>query len=572
MAYIAPNTDIILCKGIPFDATYANTASFASAQAAYTYFYSKRYLVLPANSYQRVELGKLRIACTMEQAIQCNYLMFRNTSFENKWFYAFITGWNYVNNITTEITYQIDVFHTFWNDVNVLQVFVEREHSVTDAIGDNLVEENLATGEYLLDGYSFDSLGEDMAIVFWSTFRSEYDANTPYTDPVTGITWNGTWTYFDADNGYWANRCYNGLYPAAFHCTLGGSELINSWIAQMSPTRYESIQSCTLMPWASIQYVNSGLDTYFHDISKSTHFALLHRSDNATIKNNKLYTFPYTFLYVTAFNGVNATYRYEFFNTPNYPDYCEFNIIGDVSPNPSQCAVPLAYKGLGINADEMITLDGFPQISWNTDSFKAWLAQSASSIASVAIGVAGAAVTGGTSLLASAAPVHPYAHRPGSHAAFTDTANQKLNLGGTISDVVSSSGITSVLTGISDLLVGGVLAYMTPPQARGNNGKFLMQKCALNHFGFYNKHILPEYVTIIDDYFNMFGYATRKVKYPNLSSRPYWNYVKTIGKTVDGVSIPEPYLDEINNAFNRGITIWHNPDNVGNYTLDNRPT
>ena len=152
MAYIAPNTDIILCRGVPFDASYANTSDFASPTAAYNYFYSKRYVTIPVNSYQRIEKGKLRIACTMEQAIQCNYLMFKNTNFENKWIYAFITGWNYINNITTEITYQIDVFHTFWNDVNLLQVFVEREHSSTDLIGENLMPEVLEQGEYVVDG------------------------------------------------------------------------------------------------------------------------------------------------------------------------------------------------------------------------------------------------------------------------------------------------------------------------------------------------------------------------------------------------------------------------------------
>lgn len=557
MATIMPNTSIILCKDVPLDATYEHTVSFANATAEYDYFYSKRFVVVEENSYQRVLENKLRIACTMEQAIQCNYMMFKNTNFENKWIYAFITGWQYINNVTTEITYEIDVFQTFWNDTRLLNVFVEREHSATDNIGDNLVEEGLATGEYMLDGYVADEYAEDIAIVFWCTFVSEYTGTYP----------NGSWSFSDV-TGYYQNRTFNGLYPIAFRNTTTGAEQIANWLSNVPATRYAGIISCVMTPRASIIYADDTLDSYYVDISKQTHLSYLRRSDGQQIKNKKLYTSPYTLLYVTAYNGVNATYAYEYFNYPDFPDVVQFNIIGDISPDPSQCAIPLAYKGVGINADEMITLTGFPQVSWNQDAFKAWLAQNASNIASVAIGLAGAVATGGASLAAAAAPVHPYAHRPGSHAYFNDVANQRLNLGGNASSIASD---ISPVSGVTSLLIGGIQAWNTAPQARGNNGKYLMHKAMLDHFGFYNKHIRPEYVTIIDDYFNMFGYATRRVKIPNLASRPYWNYVKTIGHTVDGISVPDPFIQIMNNAFNKGITIWHNPDNVGNYTLNNSP-
>lgn len=556
MAYIAPNTWITLCSNVPLDNSYDHQLTFASVSAQRSYFLSKKVVELSANSYQRVMSNKLRIACTMAQAVQCNYLYFSNDSFENKWFYAFITGWEYINNVTTEITYEIDVFQSFWFDVDLKPCFVEREHSNTDNIGENLVEEGLATGDYILGGYSTDPYAENVNVVFWCTFPCSYDDQTD------------TWTFESAPVIYFQNRCYNGLYPVSFPCNTGGATKAAHWLATMPATYYQGIVSASLIPQASIVYESQGLDAYFHDISKSQHFALLQRSDGQPIKNKKLFTSPYTELYVTCFNGVNATYAYEHFNTPNYPDTCEFNIIGDVSPDPSQCIIPLYYKGVNINADEMLTLSGFPQISWSTDTFKAWLAQNASNIASVAIGLAGAVATGGATLATAAAPVHPYAHRPGSHANFSDIANQKLNLGDTLSDMGSS---ISPISGITSLLVGGIMAWNTPAQARGNNGKYLMHKAILDHFGFYNKHIKPEYVTIIDDYFNMFGYATRRVKIPNITGRPYWNYVKTQGIVLDIANAPQPYIQKMIDCFNRGITFWHNPANVGRYDLNNSP-
>lgn len=564
-----PTTEIVLCRNVPLDNSYDHQITFATKQAQVAYFYSTAYKVIPENSYQRVMLNRLRIQCSIGEAMSCNYLYFSNNSHENKTIYAFITGWEYVNEVTTEITYEIDVFQTFWFDIHIQPSFVEREHSITDEIGDNLVEEGLATGEYMLDGYVADEYADDIAIVFWCTFTSTYvDPTTG--DPVPWGTPNAEWR-FTPCTGYYQNRTFNGLCPMAFRNTTTGAEEIASWLAAVTPSNYSNILSCVMMPRASILYADDTLDSYFVDISKATHLSYLQRSDGQQIKNKKLYTSPYTELYVTAFNGVNATYAYEYFNYPDFPDVVQFNIIGDVSPDPSQCAVPIAYKGVGINADEMITLTGFPQVSWNQDAFKAWLAQNASNIASVAIGIAGAVATGGATLATAAAPHHPYFARPGSHAYFSGKAKEPVmgNMAQTM-DLVGSS--MSPVSGVTNLLVGGVLAWKTAPQARGNNGKYLMHKAMLDHFGFYNKHIRPEYVTIIDDYFNMFGYATRRVKVPEILSRPYWNFVKTQGIVLDVANAPQPYVQKIIDCFNRGITFWHNPAIVGNYNLNNSPT
>lgn len=566
MAYIAPNTWITLCKNVPLDNSYDHQLTFANVTAQRSYFLSKKVVELSANSYQRVMSNKLRIACTMAQAVQCNYLYFSNDSFENKWFYAFITGWEYINNVTTEITYELDVFQSFWFDIDIKQCFVEREHSLTDNIGDNLIEENIGTGEYMLDGYTADEYNDDFAIVFWCTFLTDYGDG----EGGTAVWPNGVWS-FTKTTGYYQNRTFNGLCPMAFRNTTTGAEQIADWLAHIPAEYYDGIVSCVMTPRASIIYADDTLDSYYIDIYKSTHFGYLNRSDNQAIKNKKLFTFPYTFLYVTAYNGVNAIYPYEYFNTPSFPNVCQFLIIGDVSPDPSQCVIPQNFKNQELNADEMVTLTGFPQVSWNTDSFKAWLAQNASNIASVAIGIAGAVATGGAGLAAMASPRPVYNDSMGKYRVFANQADSKLNLGsnaGAVGGIISS---LSPLSGITSLLVGGIQAWNTPPQAKGNNGKYLMHKAMLDHFGFYNKHIRPEYVTIIDDYFNMFGYATKRVKVPNITGRPYWNYVKTQGCVLDIANAPQPYIEKVIECFNRGITFWHNPANVGNYSLDNSP-
>lgn len=85
------------------------------------------------------------------------------------------------------------------------------------------------------------------------------------------------------------------------------------------------------------------------------------------------------------------------------------------------------------------------------------------------------------------------------------------------------------------------------------------------------KMIRPEYVDMIDDYFSRYGYATRRLKTPNISSRPQWNYVQTVGCKIGG-SIPCQDEKLICSIFDHGVTFWKHPENVCNYSLDNSPT
>lgn len=91
-----------------------------------------------------------------------------------------------------------------------------------------------------------------------------------------------------------------------------------------------------------------------------------------------------------------------------------------------------------------------------------------------------------------------------------------------------------------------------------------------NTFNFYNYHCKPEYMKIIDDYFTRFGYKINNLELPNIVGRRNWNYLE-IGQSesVGYGSVPSSYMEEINNACRKGVTIWHNHDNIGNYNLDN---
>ena len=118
MAYIEPNTDVYLLKDIKITPNYSDTIFFATKAAQEAYFSNaaKRVATLSKNSYQRYKRGWMKVGLPCGTVSQANYMMFKNTSFENKWFYAFITDWEYLNNGTTLISYMIDDMQTWFFD------------------------------------------------------------------------------------------------------------------------------------------------------------------------------------------------------------------------------------------------------------------------------------------------------------------------------------------------------------------------------------------------------------------------------------------------------------------------
>lgn len=144
--YIEPNTNIRILKNVPLDNTYKHTLYFEDSTLQTNYFIGLTKHNLTNQTYQRVQKGVARVQLKAEDLYDCNYIMFQNANFGTKWFYAFITGVEYVNNIVSEITFEIDVMQTWYFDYTLQRCLVEREHSTTDNVGDNIVTEPVDLG------------------------------------------------------------------------------------------------------------------------------------------------------------------------------------------------------------------------------------------------------------------------------------------------------------------------------------------------------------------------------------------------------------------------------------------
>lgn len=526
--WIEPNTTIKICRNVPLDPTYDHTIWFASTTAQQDYFSSKAKYTLNQQTYQRVQRGYMRIYKRAEDLYDCNYLMFQNTAFGNKWFYAFIKGVEYVNNEVSQINFEIDVMQTWYFDYTLDQCFVEREHTDSDELFEHIIPENV-------------DVGEDI-VVHSASFRSLSDMNMILI--------------YSQGQGIQSPQIVNKIlmpleYSAGLQIVDNNlteiKNLLNSVIGEGQEDRIVNVYQ---FPQDLISYDDSGNFTYgsiIHTTNINTHDI-----DGYVPKNKKLFCYPYNFILVSNQQGATATFKYENWNNPeNYSG--RFEITGVPITTPSVMCFPTQYRGQPIDYESGITISNFPQIAWNGDTYERWWAQNGTSfttslVASTISGLAMAGIAFANPALGAASAGAQFAVKAGGIAAL-------LNAGTSIANSVAK---------VNDL-------QNTPPQIHGQmSGDSLMTARGRFGFGFYNVTIKREYAKIVDDYFTRFGYACKLNKIPNTHVRENWTYTKTIGCTISG-SIPADDASAICEIYNNGITFWTNGNNVGNYTLSNNP-
>lgn len=505
--YIAPDTTIRILNNVPLDNTYRNTIYFAFVSAQIEYFTGKTKYLLTDQTYQRVNRGTMRIQKRADNLYDCNYLMFQNTAYGQKWFYAFITSVEYINNETSEITFEIDVMQTWHFDYTVNMSFVEREMSVTDKIGDNLVPENLELGEYVYEDLGLSSLFDLYQIVVAATFDTHLE---------------------DAEGGMYGG-VFSGLHYNVFPTWQGAASFIQE---ATENNKSNGIVSIFMLPIAFCYDFQSTMPEQYN-ITRNKN---LNNIDGYVPKNRKLFTYPYNMLYVTNNEGGAANYAFEYFDG----NECQFNLSGAMCCTPEVMLTPLNYKGVEKNFNEKLLVGNFPQCAYTIDTFKAWVAQNqgsrglsfVKSVGETAIGVGSMALTGGL-----------------------------IGAGQTISGVNQIANMIASATDHSTL----------PPQARGDGGSIINMANEIKGFQFFYAHIREEFAKIIDDYFNVYGYATHRVKVPNRVVRPHWNYVKTVNVSLTG-SVPADDMAHLRSIYDNGITFWRKGDEVGDYSLDNGPS
>lgn len=571
---IVPNSEVYILKNVPLEPSFDHTIWFDSPEQQATAFttYALAFYFNKV-SYQRYPRPYITLDKTADELFDCNYMMFRNTAYGTKWFYAFITQIEYISNTTSRIYYTIDPMQTYLFDVNVGECFVEREHAMTDAIGDNLNPESFELGEYVYDADYFPNLflKTNYVICILATWKAVYEDNKwiikdASTGGVGGVD-SGIYT------GLTKNLfTYDPSNPKA--CVQDANSVIE---AATKANKADGIVSITMYPkffmnWSITGDLATGLVPHTVDSIP----AFTGTFDGYKPKNNKLYTAPFCGVYVDNLQGNAANYAYEYFENRKP----KFNIVGVVNGNLECASIPINYKGLPTNFQESLIMGGFPQCAWNVDTFKAWIAQNKYAIAA---GVANTAIDTVKQAALAATGVGMAGEVAGMSAAMTGAGSaQTIQAVGQYANAYQNAQNVAyntqgdILNKTINLVAQVKTASTQPNHSRGQQSSSVY--CAMGQQGF---HYMPyriqgQFAKIVDDFFSMYGYKTNRLKVPNRNGRKAWNYVKTCGCNLTG-SAPADVTASLVNIYDKGITFWRcidlstgNPFNrVGDYSLDN---
>lgn len=522
---IIPHSEIMLYAGVPWDSTYTNTlrAQVSDGTTKTRDDFFSTYTVnskLLLNDCTPVRDGVLKVPYNADGIQFYSYMRFINENFTTRYIYAFIKKINWVSWNVSEIEYEVDVMQTWLPSCRLLPSYILRQHTNIDTIGYNIQPEPIDTG-YMLTS----RLGQTN--YFNDTNREILAIYKPKDSIACGL--------------YGGN--ITGLQYKTFQYSSSGLDDLSDFINKISDEgREDAIVSLTI---ASRQFAPSRAST-----APSTRtFSVKNtprrdgRNGSYTPKNAKLLTYPYTYLKVYTPTASPLNLRYELFTslpglegTPNQYD-CTFNIMGTYGGNMELLLQPGNYTP-SKTADLRLELSGFPQFPWLTDSYKAWLAQTASrrswTDTSSAISL-GAGVVGGL-LSLNAGKV-------------ADSAMSYIN-------TMAEQQIAKDEAGVNPTTVHGTST---------TNASFLNGDM---EYTFENVYMDSNYLIRADDFLTRFGYAQNKIDYPNLNARKEFTYVKISDLNVAG-TIPDDARRKIKEIFLNGITFWNNFSNVGNYKIDN---
>lgn len=518
---ITPQGQLYLCK-TKLENDYKNQLTFSNATAQLNYFNSVIQHTFDNYTYIKKD-NVVQVGKNIDEIIDCNYLFYKNTGFTDKWYFCFITNMEYVNENCTRITFETDCYQTWLFQIEYKQSFVEREHVNNDTIGLHTVPENLETGDYI-------------SCKLQPTFYS-----IPETCFVVATTEQITSGYSTFNQLLPIGLYYYGLTTLQGIKDLikilddaGKGDTVNSVFVTLKDFFYS---------WGTMTDVDGQISSSIRfDYSNEVEVTKVNYLGNDYVpKNNKLLTFPFSFLQVSNHSGQIINYNWENFNLLDIASdgKIKFSIKGTITPGGSMKAFPINYNNILNNYDDNIVVGKLPIGAFNNDVYTNWLTQNGVNIGLNVLS-SGLQVASGIGMMATGA---------GALAGAGNIASGALSITNTLGSVYQHS--------------------LIPDSVSGNvNCGDVNFTLGLTNLEFKLMSIKNEYAKIIDDYFSMFGYKVNTVKVPNITGRSNWNYVKTIDCNFDG-DIPQTDLNIIRKMFNNGVTLWHNPNSMYNYSNSN---
>lgn len=625
-----PETEVHLLTNVPFNLTYNNVMDFNTPTEQITYFLNKTKYVFDKLTYQRVTSSTIKLDINYNDLLDVNYLIFKNDSVKNKWFFAFITDYEFISESTTKITYQLDVFQTYLFDYEFQSSYVEREH--TKRFNDdstpviNTLDEGLAYGsDYITTNIK---QYEQLEGIIWAIIVSKVDlrsvpnknyggsnvSNIPtplyyYGVPISAngnnignFSINGTkvstiqdiWNLFTTNSdfvGSIVSMYYTSYVPFVVTKESDVSIRVDNRAGNLIEFAGLTVLKFTGIKWGTLS------PTIFENIYEQF----------PKYEESKLYMYPYSLIEITNFKGETFTLKMENMSKVlGFENKLDLVILSSLGISPKTAIIPRNYLNNTIFADNnMDTINSLDygiidndvsDIPIVDDYTASYIQANKNSIATTnkyALDNARRGVTqnNATNRLNNAIIDRQQDYRETDAGVSAISSILQGNIGGALSsgyslvkatDMAEASRASMNLNNQfanenlkinAEQAIGLTQAKLEDinniPPTISNMGNNSLFSYGNNYRGVYVvcKTIRNEYAEQLTNYFKMFGYKVNKLEIPNTKSRKSYNYIKTVDANIVG-NIPNNYLNTLKGIFDHGLTIWHT-DDIGNYNLNN---
>lgn len=525
----------------PLESDYRNTLWFPDRETQTAYFLGKT--IKTYENFQYIKKNNtIVVDGEVDLLYNCNYIMYQNNNFTNKWFYAFIDRIEWASNSSVRLYVSTDVIQTWFFDITYYDSYVDRCHSDTDVAGDNIVPEDFSVGNpggYQVAG-STDLAPDGIALFATSTYEGE---------SRTGSVNSGIYS--------------GGQNLVDFHIDNPGvGSILDSYVKNGTATAVIKLQQ---YPY---KLKNGPMVVSFSKYPSSI--------SGYTPKNNKMLSSAF----VTCFMSM---YGQETDFNPVFITDSKVNI--KVSADQTSGTISAFVENYSDGSISTISMfASIPESGWSYNQYKndynlhsgsnamyvqrsvaqrtADYVSAGTNTAASVLDTAGSIFRTGVSLVGAtgvpALGLSRALENIGSTARSFGEANQALTALNSFAGGYDS--ISQDLAAISENYNAPATGGMS-----ASNGYIATGKTVFS----YGYKVLPrDIVERCDKFLTVYGYKQSEYRAINLHARASWTYIKTNGLNASG-NFPDDDMNIIKRAFNNGIFFWVYTATYGNFGQNN---
>ena len=626
---ILPSNRVRLIENVPFSISYQDIIQFDNATAQQNYFNSLPYVEFDNITYVRNN-GKIKVSANRETLLDYNYMYFQNNNYGTKIFYAFITNVEYVNPNTSLISFVIDEWQTWCFNIDFKPTFIERKHCRRwNADGSpviNTVPEGLDYGtEYIVKDH--EQYNNDL---YWVCFvtsleTSESDNRNDVPNPLSlfylPIYHTSSRIITDSYIQLVGNRPHlttpKELLNSFRNSEVLVNKLVSCYICEEPPFRYSyeiSNNSIIITPGNV-----SDVDAYSTDLPG---YVITYRgtgmlnepvrsfSKYGNLRNyvteSKLLMYPYSYVQLLDGQGNNFIIKPEYITSSNiqistFTSNGTANKVAHIVQNYryltnvslSNCRWELQNGIINSSPNTLTIVDDYSAayLQGNANTIE-------TNIANVQLQVKTNNTIAQNNMDANLGAVNAQTVGNMLNGAINGGINGA-SMGGVQGAITGALGgaINSGISGLSNYTSAYIQGrnYVENTELQGNvtqektiatamakisdaenmadnvclqgGDVFFTYQNKYNGYCLIYKQISNEYINILQDYFQKYGYKVNIIETPNLHTRESWDYIRTVGCNLIG-NINADSIEKLRTIFNNGVTIWHTTD-VGNYNRSN---